>query len=280
MKSSIIQQNIPQPTPQRLVIVAILIGCAVFFILAMFQPFGTYTFQHPDKLLLLAGYGFVITFTVITLTLLLSKIFHGWFAPESWNLRRELLLLGIVAFASMTATYFYHFATIGSRLSFFGYAYFMGIAMSTSLFPLALLTAVRYLQIKNYLDQRNLTATLAPKPDVLTLTGDNKTEKLTILRSELLLLKAADNYVELFLQKDQRLNRHLLRGTLSGMASQLDDDHFLQVHRSYIVNMNQVVALDGKSPNYILRLAAPVEEVPVSRNKVQAVRQRLAARPL
>ncbi len=276
----ILQQQIPRPDTRRFLSITVLIGSAIFFILAVFQPFGTYTFQHPDKLLFLAGYGFVIIFTVVTLVFLLYQLFRSWFAPEHWNLHKELLLIGVISFASMSATYFYHFSIFGGRLSWLEYVYFMGIALSTSLFPLLMVVAVRYLQVKHYLERQDLANTLAPKPDVIVLFGENKTEKLTILRSELLLLKAADNYVEVFLQKGKTIERRMLRSTLSKLATQLEDDNFMQVHRSFIVNMSKVVAMEGKSPNYVLRLIDSVEEIPVSRNKIQLVREYLTARPL
>ena len=156
----------------------------------------------------------------------------------------------------------------------------MGIALSTAMFPVALIVAIRYMQVKNYLEKQTLSENLAPKPDIIVLTGENKDEQLTVYRSELLFLKAADNYVELFLQKEKRLDRHMLRSTLSKMADQLDDKKFLQVHRSYIVNMDKVLEINGKSPNYVLNFAVPVESIPISRNKIQEVRQRLSAKPV
>ncbi len=280
MDTSIFNKNIPQTSPGHFYIGSTLLGLSVFLILAMFQPFGTYTFQHPDKLLLLAGYGFVITFTAITVIVVSRLTFRPWFHSKHWSLRKELFVLGLIIFTSITATYFYHFATIGSRLSFSGYFYFMGIALSTAMFPVALIVAIRYMQVKNYLEKQTLSENLAPKPDIIVLTGENKDEQLTVYRSELLFLKAADNYVELFLQKEKRLDRHMLRSTLSKMADQLDDKKFLQVHRSYIVNMDKVLEINGKSPNYVLNFAVPVESIPISRNKIQEVRQRLSAKPV
>ncbi len=276
----ILQQNIHPPNIRRFLSNTLLIGVSIFFILAVFQPFGTYTFQHPNKLLLLAGYGCIIIFTVITVVFLLHQLFRSWFAPAHWNFSKELYLTGVITFISMNTTYFYHFFIFGSQLSWLGYIYFMSIALSTSLFPLLMIIVIRYLQVKQYLELLDLTNTLAPKSDLITLTGENKSEQLVIVRPELVLLKAADNYVEILLQKEKQVERRMLRTTLSGLATQIDDNNFLQVHRSFIVNMNKVVNLEGKSPNYSLRLVVPLENVPISRNKIQLVRASLAARPV
>ena len=280
MTQNVFNKPIPKTPLKHFYIGALLLGFSVFLILVMFQPFGTYSFRHPGKLLLLAGYGLVISLTAIVVFWLLQLTFRRWLDSQSWKFYKELIVLLLILLICITSTYFYHFATVGSRLSLRGYAYFMGIALSTSLFPVALIVAIRYLQVKNYVAQQSLSENTTPKPDLITLLGENKDEKLTLYRSELLFLKAADNYVELFLQKDKRLDRYLLRGTLSSMAAQLKDSDFLQVHRSYIVNMNQVLEIEGKSPNYTLSLPTGVAPLPVSRNKIQAVRQWLAEKPL
>lgn len=279
MNRSVFTEQIPQTSTKQFNIGAVLLGLSVFLILAVFQPFGTYTFQRPDKMLLLAGYGIVITLTALVMMRVLRLFFAPWFELKTWNLRKELIVLGIITFVAIIGTYFYHYFMIGSRLSFSSFLFFMSIAASTAVFPILLIFIIRYMQVKNYLDRQYLVAELAPKPDVLSLEGENKTEKLTLIRSELLFIKAADNYVELYVNKNDRLDRHLLRGTLSGMATQLDED-FLQVHRSYIVNINQVTEISGKSPNYQLVFNNQEETVPVSRNKIQEVRQRLAAKPV
>lgn len=279
MNRSVFNEQIPQTSAKQFNYGAVLLGLSVFLILAIFQPFGTYTFQRPDKLLLLAGYGIIITLTALIMMRVLRLIFDSWFDLKNWSLIKELIVLGIITLITIIATYFYHYIMIGNSLSFSNFLYFMFIASTTAVFPLLLIVIIRYMQVKNYLDRQYLVAELAPKPDVLVLEGENKTEKLTLVRSELLFIKAADNYVELYLNKNNRLDRHLLRGTLSGMTAQLDED-FLQVHRSYIVNLNHVTEMSGKSPNYQLVFENLEETVPVSRNKIQEVRQRLAARPV
>ena len=72
----------------------------------------------------------------------------------------------------------------------------------------------------------------------------------------------------------------MLRSPLSKVLEQLDDADILQVHRSYLVNLENVKTLTGKSPNYILQLQALDEEVPISRTKVQMVREKLQEKPL
>jgi len=263
--------------------VAVFIGLSVFLVLAVFQPFGTYNFQHNWKYLLLAGYGAVITLSTMAAWELVNRLFLRQSQNLQWTLRREFGLIAFVFFFSASATYFYQHIALGGSISVAGYLIFMGIAAATSVFPMAILLTVRALQAKNNLEKTTWLAqnSKSDTPTTLTLRGENKHETLTILKHELLFLRSADNYVEVFLLKNQTVQRLMLRIALSRIPSQLDGD-FLQTHRSYIVHLNQPLRLEGKSPNYQLVFEAlpGAEPVPVSKTYLAEVRAALAKKPV
>jgi DNA-binding LytR/AlgR family response regulator len=62
------------------------------------------------------------------------------------------------------------------------------------------------------------------------------------------------------LDKNGKVTKHMLRSSLSKLAEQIEDQDILQVHRSYLVNFENVLALSGKSPNYVLELKNLKEE--------------------
>ena len=72
----------------------------------------------------------------------------------------------------------------------------------------------------------------------------------------------------------------MLRSSLSKLAEQIEDQDIFQVHRSYLVNFGNVLALSGKSPNYVLALKNIKEEIPISRTKVKMLRKKLQEKPL
>jgi DNA-binding LytR/AlgR family response regulator len=153
---------------------------------------------------------------------------------------------------------------------------YLGVALSTSLLPLALILVVRYYQLQQW----RLRQTVATPPPLLTLTGDNRDEQITVQRSHLLCLKGADNYVEVFVQKGAAVERHVLRGALTRLAAQLNDPALVQVHRSFVVNVEHPFRLAGQSPNYVLHLTDALEPIPVSRQKLAEVRRLLREKPL
>lgn len=263
--------------------VAAFIGLSVFLVLAVFQPFGTYNFRHNWKYLLLAGYGVVITLSTMAAWELVNWLFLRQSQNLQWTLRREFGLIAFVFFVSASATFFYQHVVLGGSISLIGYLLFMAIAAATSVFPLAILLTMRALQAKNNLEKTTWLAQNAKSdaPATLTLRGENKHETLTFLKHELLFIRSADNYVEIFLLKNQAVQRLMLRIALSRLPAQLDAD-FLQTHRSYIVNLNQPLRLEGKSPNYQLAFEnlPGAEPVPVSKTYLPEVRAALAKKPV
>jgi DNA-binding LytR/AlgR family response regulator len=262
--------------------VAVFIGLSVFLVLAVFQPFGTYNFQHAWKYPLLAGYGVVITVSTMAAWELVNWLFLRQSQNLQWTLRLEFGLIAFVFFFSASMTFFYQHIVLGGRISVTGYFLFMAIAAATSVFPLAILLIVRLLQAKNNLE-KTLWLSQNPQPDALatlTLRGENKHETLTLLKRELLYLRSADNYVEIFLLKNQTVQRLMLRIALSRLPAQLDAG-FLQTHRSYIVNLNQPLRLEGKSPNYqlVFENLPGAEPVPVSKTFLAELRAALAKKP-
>ncbi|MBL7827490.1 MAG: LytTR family transcriptional regulator DNA-binding domain-containing protein [Saprospiraceae bacterium] len=261
---------------------ALLIGMGVFAVLAVFQPFGTYVFEHDLKYLLLAGYGLLIPLTGVALREIIALIKPEFFDRSKWTFRRELVLTGLFLLGGVVMSYFYHHLAIGGRLSVRGFFWFVFFALTTVSLPMALLLAWRFFYVKNQLAISELSQQLTPAETLITLLGENRNEKLTLHRDEVLYLRAADNYVEIFLLKNQQVQRLMFRGALSSMFQQLEKvGTFKQVHRSFVVNMDHTVRLEGKSPAYFLVFenAPATEEIPVSRLVVADIRETLASKP-
>jgi LytTr DNA-binding domain len=269
---------------------SVLIGIGIFAVLAVFQPFGTYLFEHQLKYLLLAGYGLLVPLTAVLLLEAIAIFWRAFFDPKRWTFRRELLLSGCFLLLTVVLSYFYHHLVIGGPFSLNNFLGFLLIGLATALLPMALMLLWRFFEVKSQivaLEFAEKLAQSAEHPSVgqaqfVGLEGDNKHEKLTFLRAEILYLQAADNYVEIFLKKNGATQRLMLRGALSNMAQQLEPKGmFRQVHRSFVVNFEHAIRLEGKSPAYYLvfEQAPDASEIPVSRQAIGEVRAMLAAKP-
>ena len=281
-----LDSNIRPPARAEFYRMAAFIGTAIFAVLAVFQPFGTYVFEHEMKYWVLAGYGLLVPLAGVAIRESIALWRPDYFSPARWTFRRELVLTGLFVLASIIASYFYHHLAIGGRLSVAGFFSFMVYALATALLPLALLVIWRLLEVRSHLVASEFSEKLARMPlasdPAIVLLGENKFEKLTLLRPEILYLRAADNYVEIFLLKDGQVQRLMLRATLAAIVQQLEQQPaFQQVHRSYVLNFEHSLRLEGKSPAYCLVFdkAPEAGSVPVSRAFIASVREILSAKP-
>ena len=86
-------------------------------------------------------------------------------------------------------------------------------------------------------------------------------------------IEAARDYVNLH----QESRSHLLRGKISNIAEKLNPDHFLRVHRSYIVHTKYIQAV--LKPNNGVRkiLLASGRKVPIGRSFNSDVMERITS---
>jgi hypothetical protein len=268
---------------------SILIGAGIFAVLAVFQPFGTYVFTHELKYLILAGYGLLVPITAFVLRESSALFLADFFAQGRWTFRRELIFSGVFLLACVVMSYFYQRLALGGHYSVSGFFRFVIYALATAVLPMTLFLAWRFFDIKNRLLAREFSEKLSQIPTLestadatVVLQGENKHEKLTLLRSEILYLRAADNYVEIILLKNGQTQRLMLRGALSNIFLQLEQaGEFRQVHRSFVVNFTHTTRLEGKSPTYFLVFEHTPDagEIPVSRSALADIRAIIAAKP-
>lgn len=76
-----------------------------------------------------------------------------------------------------------------------------------------------------------------------------------VLVSDITYIKSDDNYLEIHTKQ----RKHLIRSTMRDFLRQLPSEQFVQVHRSYVVNMKKVEAFTAGT------VLVGVERIPVSR---------------
>ncbi|MCB0649063.1 MAG: LytTR family transcriptional regulator [Saprospiraceae bacterium] len=264
---------------------AVFVGLGVALLLIMFQPFGTYSFQHEFKYLILAGYGVVIFLIAIIVYEAVILIIPKYVQEDGWTIGKEFLLTLVFFFLSVFSSYIYHHLVVGSSLSFSGFMGFFIFAVSVGIIPLGFIFFWSYSQAKAKIIEKKAIETFkaetgitAPEP-VIHLEGSNKNEFVKFLKSELLLISSSDNYIELILAKGGSIEKHLLRATLSSTSEQLaEHQDLVRIHRSFLINTTKLLTLGGKAPAYYVTFDEypALGEIPVSRQQIDVVRQCIA----
>ena len=132
---------------------------------------------------------------------------------------------------------------------------------------------------KQTIEAENITNIEAPTQNIKLdfIINDEQNKKvLTLKKSNLLFIKGADNYIEIYFINEQgTIHKELVRNTLSNIESDFENDFLTRVHRSYLCNLFKVNKLKGNSRGYELQFAETGETIPVSRAKSDEVTKKL-----
>jgi DNA-binding LytR/AlgR family response regulator len=111
----------------------------------------------------------------------------------------------------------------------------------------------------------------------MELISDSGTENLVLQVADVVLIKSADNYVEIVYMEDNTFKRKLIRNTLKNIELQLRQySNFIRCHRTYIINTYYIEKLHKKLNNYVLTIKGYNEQVTVSRQYLLKVKEAIA----
>ena len=259
--------------------VGISIGMFLFFL--FFQPLDLNNSDFNNRLVIIAGFG-IITFLILGLNLiLLPYLFPTFFQTGKWNLIRDIILNMWIWILISTAYTFYarYVGLIEITYNSMFKLLLLGLA------PVAILIVVnqnkilkRYLQnaleLTKKLDQEE-KATMNHE-DEIVIESDNKSESIKVNLNELLLIKSANNYIEVFWKKEDKIHKQLIRNTLTKVEMQLKNyPNLIRCHRTSVVNKSAIHKLTGGSQGLHIRMEGLDELIPVSRQYALKVKEQI-----
>lgn len=253
-----------------------IIGAGIFvaLFLIVFQPFGTRSFQNEHKYLFLAGYGVVISGSILLINKLLPLLLPKAFGEENWTVGKHILFLLASFSLVFFACYIYKDVWLGRPISWRGFLGFYPVALSVAVFPLAGLVVGDYIrQLKRYTKGAEEANRHFPKkekesaPARMALPDENGKTALEASPGQVCFLQAADNYVEVYYEEDGTMARSLIRNSLSAFEELLAPCGFLRCHRSFLVNPARVEKVSGNAQGYRLHFPLAEQPVPVARSR-------------
>ena len=258
------------------------IGLGLFLFILFFQPFELDNADFNNYILTIAGFG-GITFLLIGL----PRIILPWILPKflntrNWDLKREIFLQFLLWILNSVAWAFYTAYVAHVKLSM----YLVFKMVMLSLAPPVIILIVKEIQsLQNQLHKfkeqnRELDAVARSKQkedhETIELVSENRSEKLALKASELILVKSAENYVEILYRASGSINKTLMRTTLKGIEDQLRSlNQMLRCHRTYIINTAHVIKLQREFGRFYLKMYEIEEEIPVSRQYLLGVKSAL-----
>lgn len=261
------------------------VSIGIFLFIIFFEPFGDIHSNGNEKLLFYAGISGIAFLFMWLFRIVLPWIFPDIPGTVIWNINSDVIIYALIWIFNSVALVFYIRYVGPLKLSFFmvfkivlvGLAPVIALKIKDDLNSLKSLSQALLEKNKNlykivtHQENKNL------RP-VEVFTSENKSEILQLTIDELILIKSADNYVEILYKDQDKIQQKLIRNTLKNIENQLKKhSSFIRCHRAYIINKKFVQDFKRGYTGYHLKLAEYNEEIPVSRQYLISVREAITS---
>lgn len=274
MRTAYLSQPYPCQTHQwnKKLLQATAIGLFVGLFLLVFQPFGLSEIKGRFASLWILGYG-LVTFSMMIIEYAIQERLTGQDSESNWTVGKEIVENLCIVLLISLGNYGYTAALGWMDWSWKSLVILIGATLAVAIFPIVAVVWITYVrQLQNNIKEAQTMdrAIASSKPETPTkddvyIPSQYQQDGLYVRLDELLWISSADNYVEVaFLQKG-KVKKTLVRNTLQSLEPLLEKYGILRCHRSFLVNMEQVVHVQGNAQNLRIRFHQLSEEVPVSK---------------
>ncbi|MCE4563841.1 LytTR family transcriptional regulator DNA-binding domain-containing protein [Maribellus sp. CM-23] len=257
------------------------VSLGIFLFLLFFQPFEIQNPDFDNRLIILATFGAITLVLLSIFRLVIPSIFIKAFSEERWNIKKEIIIdLLFVIFNSVAFSFFARYVG-GVRINF---PIVINIVILSISAAAVMVTINRIYMLKKQIEELSQFVPSDQKQEkestrdeMIDFESENKTEFFQIPSEQVLLIKSANNYIEvLYKEEGGRTNKKLIRNTLKNTEEQLARyQDMIRCHRSYIVNRKHVQKLTRGNYGLELSLFNFPQPIHVSRQYALKVKEAL-----
>ena len=219
----------------------------------------TQEYQADYRNVKLAGYALCIILPILISHRLNLLIYNR--TGKKWQIKDELISIVPIVLTILTCSYFYNIWVVNegyfnpSINGFYLFSLNFGLPTLSLIIPL-------YLFIRHSHIIPKVLHSLRSKVKYIELVGDLSSDRIKLNVEHFFYAKAQGNYVEIYYQEDNEQNKTLIRTTLSSIHEQIPNA--IQVHRSFLINPEKVLQLEGNSRKRNVILKGVTNPIPVS----------------
>ena len=245
------------------------ISIGVLIFLYLFQPLDVSSMDNKQKIYVVIGLG-VITFLSLSLNLLIMpSLFPKIFLKKVWNIKKEIIW-NIWILSTISVGYFLYYKALG--IFNIDFNMLIGLILIAVIPITGLITVNQNRILRSYLKvaediNKKLKENKSINERLVHFKSDYAKDNLSIRVSLLLLIRAANNYIEVFWKEGEKYKNQMIRTSLSKAEDLLKEHKFIfKCHRSYMVNINHIDKVDGNIQGYKIFFENLDFSIPVSKN--------------
>lgn len=252
------------------------ISIGVLGFLYLFQPLDVSLMEDKEKLYVVLGLA-AITFLSLSLNLLiLPSLFPDIFINRIWNIKKEILW-NLWILSTITVGYYLYYKLLG--IFEIDYRMVLGLIVIAIIPITGLIIVNRNRMLRSNLKlaeriNKKLEENRSIDDRLVHFKSEYAKDNLSIKVSLLVLIRAANNYIEVFWKEKKGINNQMIRTSLKNAEELLEEHNFIfKCHRSYMVNINFIDKIEGSVQGYKIYFEGIDFPVPVSKNFAYKLKQ-------
>lgn len=253
-------------------LVSFCFGFFTFLFLYFLTPFNLIKL---DKHLLeyVFGISSIVFFSVVLVFFIPPLIFKNFFNLERWTIGKNVIYIILNLLFTSLILWFYNYKIKANyNMDSLSLGRFIYYTFIVGLFPSIFLLFInernsRNKKINDVKEILLLKNKVKNRKPIITFTSDNDKETLKITLKDLVYITSQANYACFYIQENNVLKEYVLRITLKKIEQLLINyDEFYRCHKSFMINSNYVLSLEGNARGYQLILSFTSIKIPVSRS--------------
>lgn len=263
----------------KLITILALMGVAFQY---FFRPFNLYLPEHKMSLFAIDIIHTAVALAMVLLAATILKFFPDY--TQFWTVGKEFLFLALLLLAIGVGQFLIRDVIYDNPYNWsWGYffeelrnTFLVGILFISILIPLNFTRLESsYKRKASYLDSLNSSL---QESLPLSIKTQLKQDNFVLDVKEFIFAKAEGNYVELHLNSPHGPQKLVKRISLKQLEKQLlPVPYIVRTHRSFLVNINYIHAINGNAQGYTLDLRDCNEQISVSRKMIPEFEKKLNA---
>ncbi len=252
----------------------------MFLFMLFFIPFEFRDLEFNDRLLFIFGMSSICFVIMGVFRIILPSSIIKIIMLDTYKISNEVVIILLIWTLNSVAYIFYlRYVGLIELSLFIGFKIVLFASIPSIILKLADVNKSLRDQLKHIVGKnvRLGKQVLDEEPIVKSkeiFSSDSHGDKIEVHPDDVVLIKSADNYVNIIYREGEEIKQKMLRNTLKHMQDQLrKHPEFLKCHRTYIINSLYIVNLINNYKGYRLQLLGYEEDIPVSRQYILAVKE-------
>jgi|GEM_PF-1432618 len=252
--------------------IALLLGVLPSMLLITLEPFDNSN-NFSNKYPILSGYALCVIFPILLVHPIENYIYKS--QKNRWFVLNECIYIIATLFILFLFSFFYHFYVVSGLATFNSATIWSFIGTFGLPFIPIFVPVWLYLRSKYGIIEVPLkNSESSKKAKKVIIKGENKSEEIIIFETDFVYAQSQQNYVEVHYNTEEGLQQKIFRSTLSNIMKQLPSAW--QVHRSYLVNLDYLEAVEGNARKRFIKISTSEEPIPISQKYYVALNKRLS----